>query len=173
MTNATNNNSMVGFMEHQNGMLASCAGVRDDIGQALVELALVFPIFILLLIGAAEFGRLAYAAIEVTNAAHAAALYGAYSHITASDTAGMQLIATTDASAPNVTSMTVTPTQFCSCSTGGTIVCSTALISCPSPARIIESVQVNTIASVDTLFHFPGIPKTVTLTGQAIMRVEQ
>lgn len=148
-----------------------CAGKRSDTGQSLVELALMFPIFILLLVGAAEFGRLAYAAIEVSNAARAGASYGSLSHITASDFPNIELAATTDAA--NLTGVTATATNFCACSTGGTITCSTALTSCPSPARIIEYVQVNTSASFDPLFHLPGIPTTFPLSGQAIMRVEQ
>ncbi|HET9099687.1 MAG TPA: TadE/TadG family type IV pilus assembly protein [Acidobacteriaceae bacterium] len=147
------------------------AGKRSDTGQSLVELALMFPIFILLLVGAAEFGRLAYAAIEVSNAARAGASYGSLSHITASDFTNIELVATTDAA--NLTGVTATATNFCACSTGGTITCSTALTSCPSPARIIEYVQVNTSASFDPLFHLPGIPTTFPLSGQAIMRVEQ
>ncbi|HTU51109.1 MAG TPA: TadE/TadG family type IV pilus assembly protein [Acidobacteriaceae bacterium] len=144
---------------------------RGELGQALVELALVFPIFILLLVGAAEFGRLAYAAIEVSNAARAGASYGSQSHITASDFANIQLAATQDAL--NVAGVTATAADSCTCSTGGTITCSTALTSCPSPARIIEYVQVNTSGTIDPLFHYPGLPTTFTLTGQSIMRVQQ
>jgi Flp pilus assembly protein TadG len=143
----------------------------EDRGQSLVELALMFPIFILLLVGAAEFGRLAYAAIEVSNAARAGASYGSLTHITASDFANIELIATKDAA--NLTGVTATAVDSCACSTGGTITCSTALTTCPSPARIIEYVQVNTAATVGPLFNYPGLPHTFNLTGQAIMRVEQ
>lgn len=145
--------------------------MRGETGQALVELALIFPIFILLLIGAAEFGRLAYAAIEVTDAARAAVAYGSQSVITASDNAGMKTAAKNDA--PDVPGITAVATQYCSCSTGGSVSCTNALASCVSPARVIEYVQVNTTASVNTLFHFPGVPTLFTLNGQAIMRVEE
>jgi Flp pilus assembly protein TadG len=136
-----------------------------------VELALMFPIFILLLIGAAEFGRLAYAAIEISNAARAGASYGSLTHITASDFPNIVAIAKKDAA--NLTGVTATAVNSCACSSGGTIVCSTALTTCPSPARIIEYVKVNTSATVDPLFHYPGLPRTFALTGQAIVRVEQ
>jgi Flp pilus assembly protein TadG len=153
------------------GSLASRAVMHSEVGQSLVELALTFPIFILLLIGAAEFGRLAYAAIEVSNAARAGASYGALTHITASDVANIRLVATKDA--VDVTGMTATATKFCACSTGGILTCSTALTTCTSPARVIEYVQVNTTGTVDPLFHYPGLARTFTLRGQAIMRVEQ
>ncbi len=171
MTNVIGSDSRTDCMGRWIRLPAPHAVMRKDLGQALVELALMFPIFILLLVGAAEFGRLAYNAIEVANAARAGVAYAAQTHITASDTAGIQLAATQDA--PNVTGITATPTNFCACSTGGIITCSTALMTCPSPARIIEYVQVNTTATVGPLFNYPGIPHTFTLTGQAIMRVEQ
>lgn len=159
------------WMRRWSGIAAPCAGMRNNIGQALVELALVFPIFILLLVGAAEFGRLAYAAIEISNAARAGASYGSQTHITASDFPNIELAATQDAA--NITGVAATATNFCACSTGGTITCSTALTMCPSPARIIEYVQVNTSGTIDPLFYYPGLPTTFTLTGQAIMQVEQ
>jgi Flp pilus assembly protein TadG len=142
----------------------------NEAGSSLVELALMFPIFLILLVGSAEFGRLAYDAIEVANAARAGAAYGAQSNITASDTAGIAQAATQDA--PNVTGVVVTSSHSCVCSTGATLVCTNALANCASPARIIEYVQVNTTATVGPLFNYPGIPHTFALTGQAILRVE-
>jgi Flp pilus assembly protein TadG len=151
----------------------------EETGQAFVELALVLPIFTVLVLGAAEFGRLAYAAIEIGNAARAGVAYAAQTHTTAQDSANIQLAATTEAH--DIVNLTATPSYTCSCeSTGGTITtpgsCTTidtTAGSCPSPSRIVLFVQVNTSAPVNTLFHFPGIPNSVTLTGKAIMRVEQ
>jgi Flp pilus assembly protein TadG len=151
----------------------------QDRGQAFVELALVLPIFILLLVGIAEVGRLAYASIEVSNAARAGVAYAAQSHTTAQDTTNIQLAATQDA--PNVSSLTATASSSCACETsagvmGASVACtaiSTAGGSCPSPSRIVLYVQVTTSAPVNTIFHFPGIPNTVTLRGFASMRAEQ
>jgi Flp pilus assembly protein TadG len=140
----------------------------------LVEIALMFPIFLVMLVGAAEFGRLAYAAIEVANAARAGAAYGAQSHITASNYTGMQLAATQDA--PNITGITATATNFCACSSAPStpVSCATVLNSCSiAPMHSLEYVQVNTAASIGPLFNYPGIPHTFTLTGHAILRVEQ
>jgi Flp pilus assembly protein TadG len=147
------------------------AAIREDKGQAFVELALILPVFILLLVGAAELGRLAYASVEVTNAARAGVAYAAQNHVTASDTSGIQLAATQDA--PDITSISAVATQSCVCSDGTAITCANAGTKCLSPGRIIESVQVTTSANINTLFHLPAIPNTVTMRGQAIMRVEQ
>jgi Flp pilus assembly protein TadG len=174
MTSVINNRSQNNCMGRQSWMPALRAGMRNDMGQALVELALMFPLFILLLLGAAEFGRLAYAAVEVTNAARAGVAYGAQSHITASDYAAMQLAATQDAA--NLTGVTATATNFCACSSAPStaVSCTTVVASCsPAPQHALEYVKVNTSATVDPLFHYPGLPHTFTLTGQAIMRVEQ
>lgn len=141
---------------------------RHDAGQAIIELAFSLPVFALVLVGVAEFGHFAYNAIEISNAAHAGVQYGAQNHITASDTAGMQLAATQDGA--NVTSLAAIPTHFCVCSNGGASTCQAT--DC-SGARIVEYVQVNTSASVKPIFNYPGISKTLTLTGKAIMRVEQ
>lgn len=137
-------------------------------GQALVELALVAPLLCMVLIGLAEFGRFAYFAIEVSNAAHAGVQYGAQNHVTASDTAGMQTAALNDGS--NVSGLTAAPSHFCQCSDG---TASTCLATDCTTSRIIEFVQVNTSATVSPMFSYPGISKSLTLTGQAIMRVEQ
>lgn len=154
--------------------------LREDGGQAFVELALVLPIFVLLLFGAAEVGRMAYAAIEVKNAARAGVAYAAQSHTTASDIllgGGIVLAARTEA--PDIPTLTATAALSCSCeSSGGTMPApgsctGVTLTSCPSPSRIVEFVQVNTSAPVNTVFHVPGIPSSVTFQGQATMRVVQ
>ena len=146
--------------------------VRGNAGQAFVELALVLPIFLLLLVGAVEVGYLAYASIEVANAAHAGVAYAAQSHTTASDVANITLAAKNDVS-NDLSNLSVTVTQSCTCSDGTAITCANAGSTCLSPAIINESVQVQTSAPVNTVFHFPGIPSSVTLGGYASMSTEQ
>src|ERR1700758_508000 len=68
----------------------------DNQGHGLVELAVVLPVFLLLLLGAAEYGRLSYVGVEVTNAAYAGAAYGSQNHATASDDTGMTVAATNE-----------------------------------------------------------------------------
>jgi Flp pilus assembly protein TadG len=148
--------------------------IREDIGQAFIELALALPIFAILLIGSAEFAILASAGIQISNAARAGVAYGAQNHVTASDTPGMQLAATHDA--PNITGLTATATQSCTCVSSvstTSITCSSANTSCVSPSRIVEYVQVNTSAAVTPPIHLWGLPTTFTMRGQAIMMVEQ
>jgi len=151
------------------GPTISCkAALADESGNALVELALGVMLCMTLMLGAGEFGRLAYAAIEISNAAHAGAQYGAQTHTTASDNTGMQTAATQDG--PDVTGLSATSSHFCKCSDGTASTCKAT--DC-STSRIIEYVQVNTSGTVDPKIYVPGLPKTYTLTGTAVMRVVQ
>jgi Flp pilus assembly protein TadG len=163
--------------------IAHRKAICSDSGQSFIELALVLPIFALLLVGAAEFGRLAYFAIEVSNAARAGVAYGSQNHITASDNAGMQLAATNDGSnvvglaaacgGTSVNGLCASASHFCSCSGAGTSTCSSGDCTAGTDNRILEFVQVNTTAVVDPLIYVPGLPHSYTLNGQAVMRVEQ
>ena len=153
----------------------SPARLRGDSGQSLVELALTLPLFLLILLGTAEFARFAWASIETTNAARAGVQYGAQTHVTAADLAGMQAAALNDG--VNLTGLTATPTSTCACSTAAstTIACPTAISSgsCASPAVVLVYVQVTTSSTVKPLYHWPGLPTTFTANGSAVMEVEQ
>lgn len=148
---------------------------RSEAGQSLVELALVFPLFLILLLGGTEFARFAWASIEVSNAARAGAQYGAQNHITAASTAAIETAALNDG--VNLTGLAATATQYCVCSTAEStqITCSTAITSgsCPSPATVLVYVQVNTTATVTPVVHYWSLPKTFIVNGYAVQGVEQ
>ena len=177
MANTTNLNSSMCNRCYKTARLRQQAKVGNEAGQAIIEMMILLPVFLVLMIGTVEFGRLAYAYIEVADAARAGAQYGAQNRATASDTAGMQQAALNDA--PDVHGITLTPapTHFCACSNApATTVSCTAIPACTGNNRLIEWVQVNTSVQVDPLFRFPGIPpagKNFVLKGQAIMRVAQ
>lgn len=155
-------------MRRLGGLLARRRFAESESGQALLEAAVGMTVCVTLLLGASEFGRLAYASIEVANAAHAGVQYGAQSHTDAADNAGMQLAATQDA--PDVSGISATASHFCKCSDGTASTC--AVADC-STSRIVEYVQVSTTASVDPKIYVPGLPKSYTVTGNAIMQVMQ
>ncbi len=150
---------------------------RSEKAQSLVELAMVTPILFAILIGVVEMGRMAYAAVEVSNAANTGALYGSQNLFTAVDTNGMKNAAINDAAdvgAWTGNPITATATQSCTCTDGTVITCANAGSKCTSPARIQMNVQVNTLATVNLLFFYGADkPKSYTLHGQAIMRVAQ
>ncbi len=160
--------------EQRNSRLLRDLTARTDAGQALVEAALMLPVLLLLILGALETGSIAYNAIEVANAAEAGALYGAQSRANAANTTGITQAATNDAS--NVLSVTATATTSCACqSAAGTLttLACTGTTSCVSPSQVVEWVNVVTAARITPMFQLPGLPATLTLNGNATMRVSQ
>ena len=160
-------------------MRAHRISIHDDNGQAFVELALVLPMLILLVVGAAEIGGLAYADIEVSNAARAGVAYAMQSHTKAADNPAIRNAAKQDA--PDLHGLVVDDaTLACYCETSAGVTTSLAgcgptqanTTICLSPSVIVIYVRVDTHAPIDTVFHLPAIPNTVTLRGTAIMRVE-
>jgi len=128
-------------------------------------MGLLIPVIAFLLVAAGDWGRVFFARMELIGAARAGAAYGAQNHITAADYSTMQTTAT--ASAPDVKSVTATATSFCTCSTGGSV-------SCTSPgscAQVQVFVQVDTSATFTTLLNYPGVPSSVPLHATAILPV--
>jgi Flp pilus assembly protein TadG len=144
-------------------------------GQALIEVALTAPILILMFVGAAEFARVAFAAIEVANAARAGVAYGAQSVSTAADSTGIQTAATLDAG--DLASLTATAKTSGVCSSGASCTGSGSSClntDCATPGDHIETIlTVDTVATFDPLIHVPGIPSTFTLHGHAVQECLQ
>ncbi len=140
-------------------------------GSALVELAISLPVLSLMLLGAAEFARLAYASIEVTNGAHSAALYASTSLSASGDTVGITNAATADAgnllggNAISVTSVTTACT--CSNTAYTPSSCSDNSTCINNNASMITTVTVQTQATYSTLIHVPGGAPSFTLHGQS------
>jgi len=151
-------------------------------GQSLIEFALFLPVLCLVSIGIIEIGRAAVFTIAVNNAATAGVEYGSQNEATAQDITGMINNATQDANLPSVShlSMTATATYGCTCDNASGTSCTYPVPgqgSCPTidcgGFEIIECVQVNTTATWDSLFNYPGLPSTYQANGKAVMRVRR
>lgn len=158
---------------------AAFARAGDDTGTAILELSLILSIFGMpLLLGTAETAMLVYDSIEVSNAAHAGAMYGMMSSTFAADNAKITAAAQAEASDFG-SNLTVTPTSFYACSAaidGAQFATEAAAsVACPSGAtnHYLQFVQVVTSASVASPIHVVGLPKTITLTGSSVMEVEE
>jgi Flp pilus assembly protein TadG len=144
-------------------------------GQALVETALVLPILIVVLLGGAELARVAFAAIEVANAARAGVAYGAQNTATSADTPGIQNAAVSDVG-DMAASLTTTAAVTGTCS-NPSVLCTGSGSTCTNQDcsdagdHIVNVLTVTTTASFDPLIHLPGIPTTYALQGQAIQKV--
>jgi Flp pilus assembly protein TadG len=151
------------------GKLRLSAFFGSDRGSALIELAVTLPLLVLLLVGAADFARVFYVSMALTNAARAGAQYGSQNNRYA-DTTNMK---TTAESASGTVPMTATPppSYFCQCATdtGGY-----TAISCSATCagHLAIYVTVNTTSTFNTITQFPGIPHTLTMNRSATLRAQ-
>src|SRR6185437_14527222 len=134
---------------------------RKARGQALVEFAVLLPLLLLLLLGVEETGRLAYTAIVARGAAHAGALYGAQSSITAADYNGMAAAARADA--PSGFAMTAAASHVCTCGDGSAAP-NCALSDCGA-GRLIVYAKVDTTATFTPVCGFLGWPAPMQVQG--------
>ncbi|HMG85221.1 MAG TPA: TadE/TadG family type IV pilus assembly protein [Terracidiphilus sp.] len=157
----------------------------DNSGSALVEVALAAPIFLLMVTGAFELGRVAHFAIEVQNAARAGASFG--SEPGNATSTGITQAAANDA--PDLGSLTVTPGTACICETlttgntptyspsSGTIACTDpTIVACTGSSstvtnRVVSYVTVSTQATINPVFTVKALPGSYTLHGYSEMRV--
>ncbi|HEY1581199.1 MAG TPA: TadE family protein [Terracidiphilus sp.] len=147
-------------------------GRKGEEGSALVELALSLPMLSIMLLGAAEFARIAYAAIEVTNAAHSAAVYAASSQAALADTTGISSAASGDS--PNLIGgnaiSVVTPiTTSCTCSNTSYTPssCSDNQTCQNGHSSLITAVTVQTQTTFSPAISLPGWKPTITLMGKS------
>lgn len=164
------------------------SGESDEAGQALIELAVSLPLLMVMLLGAAEMARLAYMAIEVSEAAKGAAQYGAQNAAYSQDLSGITLAAQKDAPYVygNCTSFSATAVHQttggrvqlpCACVTNGVQSPATATIAacstaCASGSYPVTVLQISTSASCDPLTHGIGLAGgSITLRGSAVQVV--
>jgi len=156
--------------------------LRSPSGQSLLEVALLAPMLLALLLGVIEMGRYAYLSILVGSAARAGAAYGAQSLVLSVDTSGIQAAADNDFrnNGQSTGKLTVIPSTSCGCDSAGTVTpapsCSTATDAtagiCNSGHWVVM-VSVTASATFNSLFSYPGIPKTLTVSNTATLRVAQ
>jgi len=140
-------------------------------GSALVELAISLPLLSLILLGAAEFARLAYGSIEVVNAAHAAAMYASSSLAASADSSGITNAANSDASnltGGNAISVkSVTTACTCSNTAYTPTSCNDNSTCINNNASMITAVTVQTQSTFSPLIRIPGGALSYPLQGQS------
>ncbi len=138
----------------------------DEHGSSLVELAAVMPVFVLLLLGAIDFGRAYYLSMEIAGAAQSAAVYGTQNP---TDTAGMQSAALLDV--PNAANAKVSSATYgCECSDGSSYSPSCAATPACTSNTLVYRVNVTVTATYTPLFPWPGIPSSISFSSSAAMR---
>ena len=139
--------------------------LADAEGASFVELALVLPLFLVMLIPVVDLGRGFYAAIEVASAAHAGAMYGVENP---SDTSGM--VQAAKAGASNLTNVDASAAYGCECSDGSSPIAScTSTPSCTY--NYVTYVDVTVTSPYRTVFGYPGLPSSMNITREVRLRV--
>jgi Flp pilus assembly protein TadG len=153
--------------------------LMNNSGNAALEFAIAFGVFgTPLLLGTTELAVLIYDSIELSNCAHAGAMYGMISSTFAEDSSGIQKAAQAEA-ADFGTNVTVTPTTYYACSSAidGTQYStqSAAAAVCPSNAsnHYLQFVKVVSSMSITPPVTCPGFPKTWTVSGTSVMEVQE
>jgi Flp pilus assembly protein TadG len=155
--------------------------LRSQSGQSLVEVALLTPILLAFLIGGIELGRYAYLSILVGNAARAGAAYGAQSLPQSVDTTDIQTAADNDFqnNGQNINTLTVTSSTSCGCDDGGTVTSASCSVTAnPSAGTCaaghwVVMVQVTASGTFNSLFSYPAIPSSITVSKTSTLRVAQ
>lgn len=149
------------------GALGSSRGAK---GQSTVEMAVLVPFLALILLAAADFGRMFYMSVQLRGAARAGAQYGSFSNNTWSDTTHMQSVALSQLNL--VGASPTASASYCTCVSGGTPACGSSY-DCTDLGSYGLYVSVTTSALFKTIVTYPGIPSSVTLTSTAIMPVQE
>lgn len=160
----------------------SSSRLSEEAGQALVETAVSAAFMVVILLGALELGRVAYASIEMANAARAAVqvacMNGGQFLVTGTqlspNTPLMTMAAAADAAEVSSASLNpnnnliVSANLSCVCANGGNATCQTT--DCASSFQLV-TVNVTTSAQFDPIFHIPGLLGVFTLYGHSSQQV--
>ena len=149
------------------------AGVRPEStkekGQAMIEFALLLPVLLIILLGIIEFGRAAFYAIEVADAARAGAQYGSQSLADAANETNIMAAAQNNAQDMGGALMVNNISTACVCPGGGVVgSCTAALAGCYP----LVYLTVTTSYVFTPLFNYPGLPTTYNLTGSSTLPVQ-
>jgi Flp pilus assembly protein TadG len=141
---------------------------RATRGIAIAEAALVSPLLILMLVAVADFGRVFFQTIALTNAARAGAQFGSFSVANSSNTTGIALAAQQEAA--DIGAITVSSRQLCQCPSGTTVSCTTG--SCGAYGLPQVFLEVTVTKTFTTMIDYPGIPHTMHMTRVAKFRAQ-
>ncbi len=136
-------------------------------GGAAVELAVLFPVILLMLIGIVDYGRILYTWVTVSNAARAGAEYGQQRVDMWPDSASQNAAAQVDGNQAGT--LTLDSRMVCECA-GAPQACTAG--SCLGGAAPEVYIRTSATKTVNMFLSYPGLPSTVTISKVAYMRAQ-
>ena len=127
------------------------------------------PLLLLVVLGICDFGRVYYTAITLTHAARAGAAYGSQSNASASDFAGIEQAAREEAQDVDG-GITIAAERLCEYPGGGPVDCVTGI--CVAGVAPELYVKVTASKTFKTIVSYPGIPNTLPMSREAIVRAQ-
>ncbi len=128
--------------------------VSNQAGQSIVETALALPVMLVVLIGTFEGVRLLLATIALSSGVLAGAEYGALSSTNAADTTGIATAVRNETTPIGGTSTNPTVTSSTGTDGNGETV-----------------LTVSATYAWSSLYQYPGLPQSVSITRSAVMQV--
>jgi Flp pilus assembly protein TadG len=144
-----------------------------DRGAALLELAIVCPIFVTIAVGVADFALMIYAQMEVDDAVDSGSRYAT---MFGWSSTGIQnaVTAATKVTSGSTSSITATPapTNFCGCANAGGITSVSCSSTCSSGLAPGSYVSVNAQWQYSLIMPWPGIANPIKLSASSTVRIE-
>ena len=132
-------------------------------GSAAIEVGIIFPLFVVLVLGVAEYGLAIFQFMEVGYAAQVGANYALTNGFNA---ANIQTAVTSATALATITAPT--PTQFCGCASTSGITTATCGSACAGGGNTGTYVSVNSSAAYAPVL--PGIASP--MVGHAVVRIK-
>lgn len=144
-------------------------------GAALIEFALLSPLFALLLVFVCDLGFAGYRTMQVQAAAEAGSEYAAAQYPTGNwNAAAITAIQAEVASATGTAGITVPspyPTTICGCAGNATFTAASCAATCPDGLQPGLYAVVSAQLQYRTVMPYPGLSNPLVLTGQAYRRL--
>lgn len=137
-------------------------------GSMSVEFGLLSPLLMLMMVGAADFARIFYHAITISNAAEVGSLWGTQGNVQSVSYDAINTVVTNDAS--DLSGVTPDAAVYCDCPDGQEVSCTEGDCGAYGLPRLYS--QVTATQTFEPIVPWPGIPNPVVITRTTYIRVQ-
>lgn len=140
--------------------------LKNEDGVAAIEFAMVAPFLILLMVGIMDMGMYIRDKMKLEQISRA----GVDFVLQGGQDSDIESNVVSYYDPDNTTAYTVTSERVCTCGDGIAQDCTA--MACPQGDHSRQFVKVDVSREFSTLFPYPGLPQTMTLSGSARMRLD-